>query len=464
MRIPGNFMRGIVDRFKSWKKPKDTEAVPKGGEAPKDSYVADSGESRGTHASSGNEAVKGLSEPSSPKSALTSPTGDSELGDAALAPRNAADASLLESDESTIKGLSYKITQAPLDLGAQRVSFQVTVGTQSFDIKSSGPMTEADLKRIVHNVAKTAVRLSSVGIPNFQNAKFSSNGDVQVDKPIFRKEGPLAEKLINALDSQTIQGSVKGLSLNADGSVKGQGRRKAFPAESEITRPGGDLSNLAKDAAEDISKAAHREEETLVEGFLPQQLGHITDPNKRSAEEKKNLAYTRLDNVMRNQGDELREDKLSPVFKEFSSFLGEALGLPGASEGELYAGALKQAKTLVLEVPSVAEPYEDTIPSTPEEHRLRLEEGMARQRVSIRAKQAYMLLLAAERLNEQGRRDSLDSTLRGNGEPGFGSLQEFITQYEGDERNFLGPPAEDFWDKNWKMLQLREEWEALSPP
>ena len=94
---------------------------------------------------------------------------------------------------------------------------------------------------------------------------------------------------------------------------------------------------------------------------------------------------------------------------------------------------------------------------------MRLEEGMAGQRVSIRAKQAYMLLLAAERLNEQGLRDSLGSTLRGNGEPGFGTLQEFITQYEGDERNFLGPPAEDFWDKNWKMLQLREEWEALSP-
>jgi len=464
MKIPGNFMRGIVDRFRNWKKPKDAEAAPKGVEAPKDSYVRDSGESRGAHDSSGNEAVRGLSEPGSSASALTPPSVGSESGEAVSPPRGAADASLLEPDESTVKGLSYKITQAPLDLNAERVSFQVTVGEQSFDIKSTGPMTEADLKRIVHNVAKTAVRLRSVGIPNFQNAKFSSNGDVQVDKPIFRKEGPLADKLISALDSQTIQGSVKGLSLNADGSVRVKGRRKTFPAESEITRPGGDLSNLAKDAADDVSKAAHREEETLVEGFLPQQLGHITDPNKRSVEEKKNLAYTRLDNVMRNEGDLLREDKTSPAFQEFSSYLGGALGLPEASGGDLYAGAVKQAGALVLELPSVAVPHEDAIPSTPEEHRLRLEGQMARQRVSIRAKQAYMLILAAERLNGEELKDSLSRSLRAEGDPGFGSLQEFITQYEGDERNFLGPPAEDFWDKNWAMLQLREEWEALSAP
>ena len=223
-------------------------------------------------------------------------------------------------------------------------------------------------------------------------------------------------------------------------------------------------NNLAKDAADDVSKAAHREEETLVEGFLPQQLGHITDPNKRSAEEKKNLAYTRLDNVMRNQGDDLREDKMSPAFQEFSSYLGGALGLPEASGGDLYAGALKQASALVLELPAVAVPYEDAIPSTPEEHRLRLEGQMARQRVSIRAKQAYMLILAAERLNGEELKDSLSRSLRAEGDPGFGSLQEFITQYEGNERNFLGAPAEDFWDKNWAMLQLREEWEALSPP
>ena len=71
MKIPGNFMRGIVDRFRNWKKPKDAEAAPKGAEAPKDSYVNDSGESRGAHHSLGNEAVRGLSEPRASASALS---------------------------------------------------------------------------------------------------------------------------------------------------------------------------------------------------------------------------------------------------------------------------------------------------------------------------------------------------------------------------------------------------------